>query len=310
MTSRSRPEIVLTGLGTACAVGTGCPALWEALAAGRDGIRDIERFSAAPFRSRLAGLWPRWDRANAEACTALELATESAREAWMSARAPQAAVAPHRVGVVLGTCFGERYGGFSELARGVAVAIGAEGPCLTVPTACAASTTAIGVGRDLIDEGAADLVLAGGVDVITREVFAGFHALGALSGGKCTPFGASVGLTLGEGSGFVLLEGLERARHRGAEPLAHVLGYGISADAFHATAPDPTGGGVMRAIRAALLDAGTLPGEVDFVSAHGTGTEANDAAEWLAVRSTIGDQVPISSSKSLLGHAQGAAGVL
>jgi 3-oxoacyl-[acyl-carrier-protein] synthase II len=169
---------------------------------------------------------------------------------------------------------------------------------------------AIGVGRDLIEEDVADLVLAGGVDVISREIFAGFHSLGALSPEKCAPFGVPPGLSLGEGSGFVLLESAGSAQVRGITPMARVLGYGLAADAFHETAPDPSGSGVIRAIRAALADAGTTPEEVDFVSAHGTGTEANDAAEWLAVRSTLPGTVPISSAKSFLGHAQGAAGVL
>jgi len=310
VTTGGRPDIVVTGLGVACAVGTGCSALRDALATGRDGLRGIERFSVLAFGCRIAGLWPEWDGVRPEACTALELASASVREAWATARADEAGVAPARVGLVLGTCFGENCRGFSELARNVARVLGAEGPCLTVPTACAASTAAIGVARDLIEEGAADLVVAGGVDVITREIFAGFHALGALSAGKCAPFGATPGLSLGEGSGFVVVETLERARARALQPLAFLLGYGLSADAFHETAPDPSGGGVMRAVRAALDDASTLPADVDFVSAHGTGTEANDAAEWVAVRASIGDRVPVSSSKSFFGHAQGAAGVL
>jgi 3-oxoacyl-[acyl-carrier-protein] synthase II len=310
VTTGLRPDVVITGIGTACAIGTGCHALWDALASGRDALRRVTRFSVQEFTTQIAGLWPEWDGVTPEACTALELAAISAREAWATARASGAGVPAHRVALILGTCFGESYAGFSEIAQGVARRLGAEGPSWTVPTACAASTTAIGMGRDLIEEGVADLVVAGGVDVITREIFAGFHALGALSCDKCSPFGASPGMSLGEGSGFVVLETLERARARSVRPVAHLLGYGLSADAYHATAPDPSGSGVARAIRAALADAATPASEVNFVSAHGSGTDANDAAEWLAVRSAIGEQVPMSSSKSFFGHAQGAAGVL
>jgi len=293
VTGASRPDVVISGLGTACAVGTGCAALWDALASGRDELRSIARFSVAGFTTQIAGLWPEWDGAEQAACTALELATTSAREAWASARASEAGVSPDRIALILGTCFGENYLGFSELAPRLAQVLGADGPCLTVPTACAASTTAIGLGRDLIEEGAADLVIAGGVDVITREVFAGFHALGALSTGKCSPFGSSLGMSLGEGSGFVMLETLERSQARRIEPFAHVLGYGLSADAYHETTPDPSGSGVMRAIHAALADASTAPADINFVSAHGSGTDANDAAESRGILRFLGGQPSI-----------------
>ncbi len=310
MTSRPRADVVITGIGTACAVGTGCDALWAALSSGRDGLLPIERFDVTGFVTRIAGLWPEWARADPKTCTAAGLAIVSAREAWASARAADAGLAPERIALILGTCFGERYDGFSELTQAVAQALGAHGPRITVSTACSSSTTAVGLGRDLIAEGSADLVIAGGVDVLTQEVFAGFHAIGALSTGKCAPFGAPAGMSLGEGSGFVILEPLERAQARRVEPVAHVRGYGLSSDAHHETAPDPSGSGVARAIHAALDDAGLTADAIDFVSAHGTGTDSNDAAEWLAVRSALSDQIAVSSTKSFLGHAQGAAGVL
>ncbi len=299
-----RPDIVISGAGVSCAVGTGCDALWEALAAGRDGLREVTRFSVAEFQTQVAGLWPQWGPK--DACTALELATGAAKEAWTRARVPPSS----RVAVILGTCFGEKYDGFSELAQNLSRALGATGPALTVSTACSSSTTAIGLGRDLIEEGVADVVIAGGVDVLTRQVFAGFHAIGALSQGKCAPFGEPPGMTLGEGAGFVVLETRAHALARGLEPLTHVLGYGLSADAHHETSPDPSGSGVMRAIRAALADAQLPADAIDFVSAHGTGTDSNDAAEWLALKSALEHQPPISSTKSFLGHSQGAAGVI
>ncbi len=296
---------VVTGAGAVCATGTGTDALWQALSAGTDGLRPIVRFDVTDFATRIAGLWPAWDRTDAKDCQAIALATEAAREAVAGARLT---ADPRRIALILGTCFGQRYVGFSELTEAVADAVGAKGPRITVSTACSSSTTAIGLGRDLLAEGAVDAVIAGGADVITREVFAGFHAIGALAVGKCAPFGEPPGMTIGEGAGFVVLQ---RAADARVTPWTHVLGYGLSADAHHETSPDPSGSGVARAIRSALEDAGLTPDAIDFVSAHGTGTDSNDAAEWLAVRTALGtDRVPIASLKSFLGHAQGAAGVL
>jgi 3-oxoacyl-[acyl-carrier-protein] synthase II len=306
-------DVVISGMGAACATGTGCAALWDALEHGRDGLRPIERFSIAEFPPHVAGLWPQWDGRSQDDITTLELAVPALREAWAQARCEQAGVKPERIALVLGTCFGERFGNFNELTRDAARALGVRGPSFTVSTACSSSTAAVGLARDLIDEGVADLVIAGGVDVASRQVFAGFHALGALSPGKCAPFGEPVGMTLGEGAGFVVVESAEQAQARGVAVLSRVLGYGLSGDAHHETAPDPSGSGVARAIASALEDSGVAAGEIDFVSAHGTGTDSNDPAEWLAVRSALGegaDRVPMSATKSFLGHAQGAAGVL
>lgn len=307
---KTRPDIVISGAGVACAVGTGCEAFAAALFGGRDGLRPVTRFSVAEFDTKVAGLWPAWDGTEAEKCGAVELGTVSAREAWKNARGDEAKVDPARIAVVLGTCFGDAFVRFSELTEDIARSIGARGPCLTVSTACSSSTSAIGIARDLIEEDNADLVLAGGVDVLTREVFAGFHALGALSAGKCAPFSETLGTSLSEGAGFVVLE---RRGLREARPLAHVLGYGLSADAHHETAPDPSGSGLIRAISGALRDADLAPSAIDAVSAHGTGTGSNDGVEWLALRSALGpsaEKTPVTALKSYLGHAQGAAGVL
>lgn len=311
-------DIVISGAGAVCAVGTGLDALRAALFEGRDGIREISRFDVDLFKTRVAALWPGWegrktqgDVGDSGGFSAAELAVQAAREALDVARL--ARPDPERVAVVVGTCFGEDFVGFSELAAAVADAVGARGPALTLPTACSSSTAAVGLARDLVAHGRADLVLAGGADVLTREVFAGFHALGALSPGKCTPFGPAAGTTLGEGAGFVVVEAHARARGRGVTPWAHVLGFGLSADAHHETAPDPSGSGLARSLRWALEDAQLPPEAIDLVSAHGTGTWSNDAAESAALRTVFGmraDAIPVSATKSFLGHAQGAAGVL
>lgn len=310
--ARARPaDVAITGLGVVSSLGIGCDALWAALAAGRDGIRPVDRFSTEEFGVHLAALVPGFATPSGRA--AIDFASIAAREAWAEARLADAGLDPRRIAVVLGTSLGSHEEGLHRITELVADALGAGGPRLTVSVACTSSTNALGIARDLLASGAADAVLAGGTDVLTDELFAGFHALGVLSREACAPFSEPPGTTLGEGAGFAVLERWEAPARRGVAPLAALLGYGLSADAFHATAPDPSGAGVARALRAALEDAGLAPGDVGYVNAHGTGTESNDAAEWRGIRAALGpagDAVPVSSSKSFLGHAQGAAGIL
>ena len=199
-----------------------------------------------------------------------------------------------------------------DLARGIARDVGAAGPCITVSTACSSSTGAIGLARDMIAMGGADAILAGGTDVLSSSVFAGFHALGILSAEKCAPYSLPFGTTLGEGAGFLVLERGEAAHARGAKVLARISGFGLSGDGYHETSPDPEGGGVTRALRAALADSDLQPEDIGYINAHGTGTEANDPSEWRGIQRGLGNvtNVPVSSTKGALGHTQGAAGVL
>jgi 3-oxoacyl-[acyl-carrier-protein] synthase II len=161
--------------------------------------------------------------------------------------------------------------------------------------------------------GAADWVLAGGTDELDLKLFAGFHALGLLSDLPCVPFGQTVGTNLGEGAAFFVFEREEDARSRSHEPIAILEGFGTSCDGYHATSPHPSGDGLVRAARAALREAGVVPSDIDWVSAHGTGTRANDAAEsWVITRlfEERAHTVPVSASKSLVGHTLGAAGTV
>ena len=199
------------------------------------------------------------------------------------------------------------------LSTDIARALELGGMALTVSTACSSSTHAIGFATDLVRRGVAEIVLTGGVYTLTLDVFAGFHSLGLLSKTPCAPFSNHMGTTLGEGAAFMLLETERSVKIRGIEPLAAIMGYGLSADAFHDTKPDPFGLGMARALTAALNDAGLVPEAVDYLNAHGTATAANDSAEWRAIQRVFGDyadQLPVSSSKSFLGHTQGAAGAL
>ena len=315
----SDDEIVFTGMGQVSALGRGCASMWSAIGEGRDGLRPVQRFPLPPEGPTLAGLVPGHDGPLPDAEPPyLELfkrfALDAAREAIDQAKAGGVlSHAPSRAALVMGTNTLFDTLPPQELTSAVAAELGLRGPQICVGTACSASTLAIGLGRDLLDSGAADLVLAGGTDVLAPDVFAGFHALGLLSPGRCAPFSEPFGTVLAEGAGFVVLERRRQAGARGAEPLAALLGYGLSDDAYHETTPEPAGAGVARAVTAALLDAGLSPEALGYVNAHATGTEANDAAEYRGLRQAVGERlarIPMSGSKSFLGHAQGAAGVL
>jgi len=313
------PLVVVTGMGAVSSVGTGCDALWDAVANGRCGIRPIERFPTDGYTTHLGAAVPGRDRADQydpvtgalDLC--LELALTAAREAWSHAGLDAARPGPERIGLVLGTGLGDAEGRPHPLTEAVADALGIRGVRLSVSTACSSSTNAIGLARRLLLAGRADLILAGGVDLLTPLVFAGFHQLEILSPKKCAPFSFPFGTNLGDGAGFVVMEIAAAARERGAEPIVEVAGYGLSCDAFHDTSPDPKGAGLARALRSALADADLAPDDVGYVNAHGTGTAANDRAEWQAIRRVLGARsasVPVSGTKSIIGHAQGAAGVL
>jgi 3-oxoacyl-[acyl-carrier-protein] synthase II len=188
------------------------------------------------------------------------------------------------------------------------------GPLATINTACSSGAVAIAHGADLLRAGLCDRVLAGGADELTRYTLTGFSALRAVDPAPCRPFDrARRGLSLGEGAGFLVLERADDAVARGAEVLGWVLGCGLACDAGHLTAPDADGAGATRAIQAALADAGTLPSEIGFVNAHGTGTPHNDRAEVEALVRALGthaSRCPVHSVKASVGHCLGAAGAI
>lgn len=180
-----------------------------------------------------------------------------------------------------------------------------------ISTACSASGTSLGMAYDYIVNGSHDAFIAGGVDPVSRFSFAGFTALKAIDKDFCRPYSASTGINLAEGAAFFLLEEYEHAKARGARILGEFLGYGISADAYHQTAPEPSGNGAVRAMKAALGMSGVTLDQVSYVNGHGTGTHANDSAESGAVAAFLGErvaEVPVSSTKGATGHCLGAAG--
>jgi 3-oxoacyl-[acyl-carrier-protein] synthase II len=196
----------------------------------------------------------------------------------------------------------------------VARDLGIGGPVQTVSAACASGAMAIGDAVRAIRRGEVDVAIAGGSDSLCRLTYAGFNALRAVDERPCRPFrGDRAGLSLGEGAAALLLEPLERALARGARPLALATGEAATCDAYHMTAPHPEGMGAAEAIRGALADARLDPSEIDFVNAHGTGTQINDAAECAALVAVFGDRapdLPVTSTKALVGHLLGTAGAL
>lgn len=315
--------VVVTGIGAVSALGTGLEAHRTALWMGRDGFRVVTRFDTSRMGAHLAATWPGWDGREqpepgndgdladtAQAFPLHELALVAAREAWSNA---SVAADARRVALVFGTCFGQGFRDFHAVTQRIATGLDVAGPRITISTACASSTNAIGLGRDLLLCDQADVVVAGGADILLREAFAGFSALGVLSAEACAPFSEPQGTTLGEGAGFLVLERAVDAARRGKRNWGCICGYGLSADGFHETTPDPTGAGVARAIRGALEDAGWVPTSIDFVSAHATGTSNNDQMEWSVIERELGggDSSPlVSGSKGQIGHTQGAAGAL
>lgn len=189
-------------------------------------------------------------------------------------------------------------------------AFGLTSPCQVVANACASGTNAIGHGFECIRAGRYDRILTGGYDAISELVFVGFDSLQAATPEKCRPFdGARSGLVLGEGAALLALENMAAAQARGADILAEITGYGISTDNHHITQPHPSGIGPRQAMERALQSAGLAPEAIDYVNAHGTATPFNDAAEGKAIAELLG-RVPVSSTKSMMGHSLGAAGAI
>ena len=302
-------KIVVTGLGAQCALGENTETLWHAIEEGKSGIAPISRFNVDTFDTQLGAMVSAGDCYDTEVQRLLAYGCAAATEALQHAKI----VNLSRVALVLGTCNGLLGKDIHAVSTDLIHALKLGGLAITLSTACASSAHAIGFAADLVRRGVVEFVLAGGVDILGAEVFAGFHSLGLLSKHPCAPFSTNMGTTLGEGAAFMVLESECSAKERGAAPLAKFMGYGLSADAYHDTTPIPSGLGMARAIANAIVDAGLAPGAIDYLNAHGTGTVANDAAEWRAIQRVFGDaanQLPVSSSKSFLGHAQGVAGVL
>lgn len=331
-----RRDVVVTGVGAVTPLGTGADTLHERAVAGACGLvagegRCVDFDPAATLSRKGARRSDRFSQ------FALVAAAEAIEQAGWGDRPPYA---PERVACIVGSGVGgletferqqavladEGEQAVSPLmvpmmmanaaSAQIALRHGLTGESHCVISACAAGAQAIGAGLRLLRTGEADAVVTGGAEAATSSIVrAAFRNAGALS-----PTGASVpfdrerdGFLLGEGAGILVLEDAERARERGAPVLAELAGYGASSDAYHLTAPEPTGAAAARAVSLALADAGVDPAEVDYINAHGTGTALNDRAEVVALRRSLGEELgrtPLSSTKSAIGHLLGAAGAV
>lgn len=332
--------VTVVGAGAITALGPTAGQLWEGAREGRVAIEPVQALSMEGLSTKLGGevtdpVEPRraYRRPEGFRERAIDLALVAAEEAM--AALPEGLVAAERFGVVLGTCNAGllsgrewlRAGRAGEvpapelaslvtpqaLAESVGAAFRLRGPVLAVNTACASGANAIGLAADLLRRGRVDAVLAGGSDAFSDVVFAGFHALQSLSPEPAAPYCATrQGLSLGEGSGMVVLVRAGFAREHGLTGLADIAGYGLSADGFHATAPHPEGKGAARAIEAALRHSGVAAERIGYVNGHGTGTPKNDPAESRAIALALGAEqaarTAVSSTKSMVGHLLGAAG--
>lgn len=337
-------RVAVTGVGVVTPVGAGREEAWANLLAGRCGFAPVESFDTAKFSvhvgAEVRGFDPRPYVRRLEPDRlgrASQLAIAAGRLALEDAGLDAGMVDPRRAGVAMGTTSGEpreverfddqylageldRVGGeligrypCHLIAAHLARELGFAGVNTMIPTACAAGNYAIAHALDLLRAGRADLMLAGGADAFSRITYAGFARLGAIAPERCQPFDRNrKGMIPGEGAGVLVLEPLDRALARGARIYAEVAGYGLSCDAHHMTAAHPEGDGAARAMERALADAGLRADEVDYISAHGTGTPTNDRLETLAVQRVFGDgcRTPMSSIKSMIGHTMGAASAI
>jgi 3-oxoacyl-[acyl-carrier-protein] synthase II len=344
-------RVVVTGLGVCAPNGTGVSAFWDSLVHGRSGIGPIQAFDASALRSRIAGevrdfhpnggISPKTLKRTARFT---HLALVAAQEAVAMAQLPNGDSRENAAVVV-----GSGIGGFDTLERehenfltrgpgrfapqtvpmiipdmaagAIAIETGCRGPNLCLSTACASGAHALGTALDLIRQGRCEVALAGAAEcTISPFAVDGYCQLRALSTRNDDPQGASRpfsrdrdGFVIAEGAGVLILESEEHARERGVPILAELAGYGLSADGFHTTAPDPDGKGAVRAMRAALADACMAPEDVQLVNAHGTSTPLNDATETQAIKQVFGEharRLMVPATKSMTGHSLGAAGAL
>lgn len=323
---------VITGLGMVCAVGNNVDECWDSVlksVSGIDHTRTIDTkdcysdYAAEVHCAELDAPEPEYKDRVSRLC--LKATGEAMKDAGLSAFGGSS-----RCAVVIGCCvggvvsMGKYYAEakkpeyikqmpISAIASQVAGAVEAGGVVTNVVNACAAGTISIAYATDLIRDGKADVVVAGGADAFSALPFSGFISLHALSAEPCSPFNHSNGLTLGEGSGIVIVESYEHAKARGAKMYCEVLGHGISSDAYHITSPHPAGEGQMSAIKRAMLNSGVTEADIDYVNTHGTATAKNDASEMLSLHTLFdgkNKRLSASSTKAMTGHCLGAAGAL
>jgi 3-oxoacyl-[acyl-carrier-protein] synthase II len=346
----TRRRVVVTGLGVVCPLGNTVQQAWDSALAGTSGITRITRFDPSRLASQIAGEVKGFDVApymSPKEARRMDLfihyGMAAGLQAWRDAALQVTPENAERVGVNFGSGIGglplieamkdeldkngpRRISPFfipgtiiNMIAGLLSIEVGAKGPNLAIVTACTTSTHCIGEAAKSIRYGDADVMIAGGAEaVVTELAIGGFAAARALSTRNDDAATASRpwdqsrdGFVLGEGAGAVVLEEYEHARARGAKIYCELVGYGVSADAFHMTAPPEDGDGGYRAMRNALKDSGLQASDIDYINAHGTSTPLGDVAETKAIKRLLGERaakVAVNSTKSMTGHLLGAAG--
>jgi len=346
----SSRRVVITGLGAISSLGKTVETLWEGLCTGCSGIVPVRRFDAQRYPCHIGGELTDFEptkymgsKQARRVDRVTQFALIAAREAVADSGLDFSKEDPFRAGVIVGSGIG----GLEELetqhrrlmqygpkrvspftvprlmvnasAGNISIEYGIKGPNSAIATACASGANAMGDALRIIQRDEADVMITGGAEAALTEIgLASFCALKALSSRNNEPTRASRpfdldrdGFVLSEGAGIVIFEELEYAKRRGAKIYAELVGYGMSGDGYHITAPDPKGMGASQAMRLALCEAKLNPDQIDYINAHGTGTQAGDLSETIAIKSVFGPsayQVPISSTKSQLGHLLGASG--
>lgn len=336
-------RVVITGLGVVSSIGIGWKLFWDNLLAGRSGITAVTAFDTSSHFTHLGGEIKDFSPYEFLSEEKAALLSRSSQFAVVAADLAlrDAGLSPEKLsGYTVGTCVGTTMGSVqtSEIINqlivlqgrtdisdtlirqvpthstpaAVAGQFGLAGPSMMFSTACSAGNYAIGYGVDMIRLGRADLVLAGGSDPFSKVAFTGFNQFGAVAPDKCQPFDKNrKGMMVAEGAGILVIESLEHATARNAPIYAEIAGYGLSCDAHHMTLPSAEG--VSRCMIRALRETNTSLEQIDYISAHGTGTQANDKTECAALWSVFGHRIkriPVSSIKSMIGHTMGAAAAL
>lgn len=350
MTELEKKRVVITGLGAITPLGNDLESYWQGLINGQSGVGPITLFDASQHATRIAaevkGFDPHdyLDRKDAKRMDRFaQFAVATSHQALADARLEITPLNAEQVGVMIGTGVGglkvmeeqqavylnrgpSRCSPFmvpmmiANMAAGLtAIHTGAKGPNSCAVTACAAGSNAIGDAFRLVQQGYAQAMICGGTEAaVTPLSVAGFASARALSSRNDEPQLASRpfdrdrdGFVIGEGCGILILESLEHALSRGARIYAEIIGYGMTCDAYHMTAPVPGGEGAARCIQLALKDAGITPDQVSYINAHGTSTPANDPTETQAIKTALGEvaqRIPVSSTKSMTGHLLGGSG--
>lgn len=338
-------RVAVTGLGLVSAIGDQLDDFWCGLVSGKSGISEVSSFNTSTYNRHFAGEIKSFDAKKELSKAEAEVYGRATQFAIVATSAALKDASlnddftdlKRRIGVAMGTTFGEAQivEGVTQEAIGnkkgisarkfylkqynpnaisinIAKRYGFCGPNMVIPTACAAGNYAIAYATSLIEMGRADIMIAGGSDPFSHVSFSGFCRLGVMAETRCQPFDKNrTGMLVGEGAGVLILENYELARKRGARIYAEILGYGLSCDANHMTIPEI--GGIVAVMEKALKNSGVRVKDIDYISAHGTGTPINDKTESAAIRKVFydrGNEVPVSSIKSMLGHTMGAASAL